>query len=292
MHNKGYICTILSAFLYGSMPLVASHFCNGNNPTLLVFFRIFSLPLFIIVILLNKKIDFMITKQEAIKLAFLSFVGSVLTPLFLFYAYDYMDTSIVTTIHFMYPLLVFLGLALFYKERYSKINVISILLCVVGIVFLGTSGGGTLKGFMLALLSAISFSLNIIYLDKSNIKAMNPYKLGFYVTLFASIFMFIYTSIIGTFTLKVDTISWLSGIIMAIIIPIGAGVLMQIAIREIGGMKASLLSTFEPITSIILGMIFLSEKIVLKTAVGITIIIVAIVIAILFDRKDTEIQKM
>jgi drug/metabolite transporter (DMT)-like permease len=66
---------------------------------------------------------------------------------------------------------------------------------------------------------------------------------------------------------------------------VGAVVLFQNGAFLIGGQKASILSTVEPITSLIIGFAFLNEHVGLLSVIGSVLIISASVLISVFDKE-------
>ena len=83
------------------------------------------------------------------------------------------------------------------------------------------------------------------------------------------------------FALRIDAPSWL-----AIVICIGAVMLFQKGTFLIGAQRAAILSTFEPITSIFVGILFLNETLTPRILLGSAITLVAGVFITLGSKKD------
>ena len=65
-------------------------------------------------------------------------------------------------------------------------------------------------------------------------------------------------------------------------------VLFQRGTFLIGGERASILSTFEPITSVLIGVIVFHETVGWQTAVGSVLVLSASVLIALFDMKEKK----
>ena len=119
---KGYIFVALSAVVYGCMPLMAVNvYADGVNAISLVLLRsLIAMPVFLVLALV-KKIDLKIKPRDLIKTVSVFALGSGLTPVLLFYSYNFISTGTATTLHFVYPALVVVGCAVIYKEPATKI---------------------------------------------------------------------------------------------------------------------------------------------------------------------------
>ena len=115
---KGYIYTILSAIIFGCMPLMAKYiYADGVNSISLVFLRnLIALPSLAILALLQEK-TLKIKAKPFLQAAIPALFGCVLTPVLLFSSYHYLATGTATIFHFVYPSLVVLIGILFLKKK-------------------------------------------------------------------------------------------------------------------------------------------------------------------------------
>jgi len=287
-HYKGYILIILSAVIFGFMPIGAKIvYEGGGNSFSLVFYRsVFALPTLFILILRKKDVSMSITKEEFKKITILVVGGLALTPILLFSAYNYISSGTATVVHFVYPIFVLLGCAIFFGEKINNIKRICVVLCMAGIIFLSSPLElGSILGLSLSFISGISYAFYIIYLDKSGLKNMYHFKLGFYAAIVGCIVMLIFTLATGKLVITMTPKAWIATIIFANAITVGAVVLFQIGVQTINSQKAAILSTFEPITSIIIGVLFMGEVLTFKIAVGSILILTSVIILTVFDKE-------
>ncbi|MEA4919544.1 MAG: DMT family transporter [Clostridiaceae bacterium] len=276
---KGYIVTILSACLFGLSPLWVNIFSSGGgNSMLLTFFRnLLFLPFCAIALKKSGQPVFQkVTRQMSRKITILSVIGAGLTQILLFSSYRYMASGICTTVHFIYPLFVFLMGAVFFGQRLTRRAVICLAICLSGLACFYPRGQQiSLKGLIIALISGITYAFYMIYLDKGGFEGISTLRLQFYMSAINSIMMFIYCAATGNFTLNLSVPAWVLGFAASQILGI-AVILCQIGVKEIGAPKAALLSTFEPITSLIVGILFLHERLDAIAAIGALIILFSV----------------
>ena len=99
-------------------------------------------------------------------------------------------------------------------------------------------------------------------MDKSGLKNQPVFKISFYVALMSSIAMGIFG--IGTGELTLTTLTpqaWFISTVFALLCTVVALSLLQIGIKHVGASTAAILTTFEPITSIICGVLLLGETV-------------------------------
>ena len=92
-----------------------------------------------------------------------------------------MDAGIASTILFVYPVIVTVIMAIFFKEKTSLITVSSILLAIGGIGLLYKGNNSSVlnaTGVSLVMLSSLSYALYIVAVNKSSLR-MSSIKLTF-----------------------------------------------------------------------------------------------------------------
>lgn len=271
MKLKGIVLTMLSSITFGFAFTLGpmTYGSGGSNPVTLTFLRNFlSLP-FLLLIVLFLKIDLRITKNQFKNLVILGFVGNAITTLMLNIAFAHIDVGIVTPIHFTYPIFVTLGCVLFFNEKLSnqKIIALVIAMCGIGCFFVeslnsASFDSSTLLGLILAVASGAFYAFYIIFMDKSGLKGESPFKITFYVAIASSIGMFFYGIFTNELVLySLTTKSWIISAVFAFLCTVVALSLLQVGIKYIGASEAAVISTFEPITSVIFGVILLGEKV-------------------------------
>lgn len=284
---KGTISVIISAIVFGGMPLMAKvYYREGGNAVNLSLYRfLLILPFLYILIKKEKDLSLKITKEEFKKILLMSGIGFSPTALLLYMSYNYIPSGMATTIHFMYPVFVILGCVLFYKEKISPIKIMAVILCTLGILmFYDGEGQINILGIALAFASAVVYSFYTVYLDKSGMKEMNVFKLTFYIYLISAAILFIFSIITKSLTLNITPLGWIMALILSVLVGIGGACLFQLGVRIIGAQNTAILSTFEPITSIIIGVLFLDESFGIKTLFGIIFILVAVILISVFEK--------
>lgn len=289
---KGFLCVAISAFIFGFTPILSKlTYSGGSNAIMLVFLRnIMCLPI-LYIILKYKKISLKITKIEAKKLLILSLFSTILTALLLYGSYSFISVGMATTVHYVYPILVALVLVIFFKEKISKIKIIALIISFAGILlFFDGEKSSSFVGLFIAFLSGISYGLALIYMDKSGIKDYYPFLVTFYSCVFASVVLFFVAILTGKFTLSLTGTAWSYSFIVSVLTSVIAITFMQIGVRNIGPTTTAILCMFEPITSVILGIILLNESCTFKSILGCLLILIAVLILSIFKEKQTVVE--
>lgn len=284
--SKGILAVILSGAIFGSMPLMAKFVYEaGGNAVSLTFYRfLLILPFLYILFKQNKNETLKITKEEFKNILLVSILGYGATPLLLYSSYNYIPSGMATTIHFVYPAFVILGCILFFKEKTNMIKIIAVTLCILGVfMFYDNDGSVNLIGILLSFASSITFAFYTVYLDKSGLKEMNTIKLIFYLCMIASTMIFVFGIATNTLVFNIKPIGWLFTVALSLSVGLGV-VLFQIGIKTVGPQSTSILSTFEPITSVIIGVLILNEGFGIKTIIGSGLILIAVILISIFDK--------
>lgn len=290
---KGSLLVIISALIYGSMPIVAKMiYRHGVNTVSLVFYRNFFaiLPLFFWVKRRGEDIRF--DRNSILPIAFLTLFGGAFTPMLLFASYQYISSGVATTVHFIYPVFVLLGCTLFFKEPLSLTKSICVGLCTAGILCFYTPGGQTsLLGLALSFSSGITFAVYVIGLNKlTTLKGMSAVQLSFYMSIICSAVLLVALLATKTLTFPDSAQVWLLCAIFALTVTLGATVCFQTGAFIVGSQRAAILSTFEPIASIVLGIVALQEPFGIFTAIGSALILAAVLLLTIWDRKAIEVD--
>ncbi|MDM8214640.1 DMT family transporter [Desulfovibrio piger] len=295
---KGIILTMLSAIAFGFAFTLGpmTYGDGGSNPTTLTFLRnALSLPV-LFLILRYQGISLKVTGKELISLTILGGVGNAFTTLLLFISFSLIDVGIATTIHFIYPVFVTIGCVLFFKEKLGFKKVVSLLVATCGIAcfFFGVDTsqglqGGMILGLALAVISGVTYAFYIIYLDKSGLKNQPVFKITFYVALMSTIAMGVYGTGTGELTLgTLTTKSWGISLAFSLLCTVVALSLLQIGIKYVGASTAAILTTFEPITSIVCGVILLGETITTVKIIACSLIMIGVVMLSLAKGNKSE----
>ena len=109
--------------------------------------------------------------------------------------------------------------------------------------------------------------------------------LAFWVSSFSSVLLAVYLAATGSLAISMTPLGWGMSLLFALLIAVGASVSFQVGVKEVGAQRAAILSTFEPITSIVVGILAFSEPFGLKTALGVVLILAAVLILTIFDQE-------
>lgn len=283
---KGILCGVGAAVSYGMNPLGALPlYADGINTTTVLFYRYGLAVILLGLFMAVERKSFSITLKEFAILVPLG-VLFALSSLTLFASFHFMDAGVASTLLFVYPVMVAIIMAIFFKERITFVTVLSILLSLSGIALLYRGGdGGVLDttGVLLVMLSSLTYALYIVIVNKSSLR-MSSLKLTFYVLL-VGVLLITSCSFFGDGEARIQILTtpsmWLHASILAVFPTIVSLLLMVVAVHEIGSTPTAVIGALEPLTAVMLGVTLFGEELTLRLSVGITLILSAVILIIL-----------
>ena len=257
----GIIYVIFSAILFGIMPLLARiAYAHGSNAYTVAFGRFFFGSLVLgMLILFSSDCSLKINKSQAWELVKLS-IPFAMMPILLYVSYTYIESGMATTLHFTYPIAVMLIMAIFCKIHPDVKQIICVFLCVGGLALLYTPNGQmSIQGVILAAGSGLVYAVYIVLLGKSTVKKLHSLVLAFWLSSLSTVEIGVIAFFSGNLVFHLDAAGWAAEIGMAVFATVFALVLFQKGVFLCGEIKASLFSTFEPLTGIVIGVIIFHE---------------------------------
>lgn len=277
--KKGYIYTALSAIIFGLMPLLTKIIiARGATSLTIPFFRVFYVTIVLFFVLKIKKIDLHLEKRDLLSAILTSIFGSGLTIIILNESYNHVDTGIATSLHFLYPLFVAILCCFFYGEKIKKKQILSLSFALVGIICFMSKGNGSLFGYFLAIASGLTYAFYLVKMDKSGLVKMNALKLSFYLALFTTIEIFTMNLFMQDVVFKMDALSYGLLLVLALSSSFLATVLLQKGVLLLGSTRASFICLLEPVTSMIVGILWLNEALTFNKGLGGLAIIISLII--------------
>ncbi len=282
---KGYILGIIAAASYGTNPLFAIPLYDaGLGPDSVLFLRyLVALPILALMILMRGR-SFRVTRRQLVTLVILGLLVAV-SSLTLFMSYNYMDVGIASTILFIYPILVAVIMAAVYKEKASWMTIMCIALATVGIgMLMGDPGGGfvSLAGTVLVIISALTYAIYIVAVNKTSLSRVATLTVTFYVLLFG-VGLFLVRLLAAGEALFPSLPDWrLWGCVVGLaVFPTALSFgCTNGAIQSIGSTPTAILGAFEPVTAVIIGVCAFGEVLTPRILAGLVLIIVAVILVI------------
>lgn len=284
-YAKGVLCVIAAATLYGVTPSGALLvFADGVNEVSFIFWRyLLTLPVLYLLWLRQPQQERRMTAAMWKKLPPPA-LGLASCGLMLVYSYPLISTGVATTLHFSYPVFTLLGCALFYRDRITPRVACCVALTLLGVVLCYSPGKvDSLLGLALAFLSGIGYATYVVSLGKSGLSALHPIKLTLHLDLCVVVLLALFMIVTKTFVWRFSALSWLVLFLLAMS-SFAAMVLFQVGVKQVGPQSASVLSTFEPLTAVVLGLLLLGEPFTWKAMFGVLFILAAVLLLTIHGR--------
>ena len=211
------------------------------------------------------------------------------TLVFLYESYNYIPTGISISLHYTFPLFTMVLSAMFFRFHSTKQSVAAMLLSLIGVALLSSgslSSGGEPIGIILAIGSALAYAMCFLWIERKKLTALDTIVYVALETSGAAILLFPYVLATNGLALSISFHS-LCGLLLSGVFTILACFGMTTAIRHIGSVHTSILSSTEPIVCAIAGVLFLGESVNLKSGVGIVMVLIATIMVTL-SKQETE----
>ncbi len=285
MKHKGIICGILAAVCYGTNPFGALPlYEEGVNTASVLFYRFSMAVLMLAVMLIVERKSFSVKKGELKTLASLGALFAV-SSITYYQSFHFMDAGIASTILFVYPVMVAVIMAAFFKESVTLSTVSAIILALLGIGLLYRGGeGATLStmGIILVMLSSLSYAVYIVIVNQSSIR-MSSLKLTFYVLLICMMCLLAYSFTSPDLHLQLPPSprAWFYACWLGLVPTILSLVLMTIAVHEVGATPTAIMGALEPLTAVAIGVLLFGESLTPRLMIGIVLILLAVMVIVL-----------
>ena len=290
---KGLFYASLSSASFGfsplfSLALIAAGLTNFD----VLSYRWLVAAIVLVVYAICKKKTLRLTSfDETWKVLLLSFLRA-LTSITLLIGYANIASGIASTINFMYPVIVALCMMIFYGEDRSWVNVVAIFLSILGVYMMASGdglvveGGNTVLGLTCSLVSAFSFAAYYIIMKKTKADKIESVKFTTWIMMLSALYFIVGGLCVdGKITIVTDGKAWLNILGLGLWATMVSNFTGVKAIRRIGPTLTSILGALQPLTAVVLGAAFLDEHLGISSITGIAMILVAVIMIVLHQKK-------
>ena len=225
--------------------------------------------------------------DEFWKITLLSALRSI-TSVTLLLGYVNISSGIASTINFMYPVIVTICMMLFFGEKRSKVDFVAIAASIVGVYLLASGdsiiveGGNTRLGLACSLISAVSFAAYYIVLKQVKADKIEVVKFTTWIMMLSAFYFIVCAFIFnGKLTIVTNMKSWAEILGLGLWATMVSNITGVKGVRRIGPTMTSVLGALQPVTAVILGVLFLGEHLYTRSLIGIIIILIAVTIIVL-----------
>jgi drug/metabolite transporter (DMT)-like permease len=272
----GILLIAISAASFGTLAIFGRYaYADGMDIFTVLFIRFGISALFMTLILILRKEHFP-SRQILAQLVGMGALGYVGQSFLYLSAIKYASAGLVALLLYLYPMFVFILSVLVLHEKVTSIQVIALILGLIGCALTVDPNGGQLIGALMAIAAALIYSVYII-VGTNVMKHVSAVQSS--AIIFASAGM-----VYGMLTFAngvhfpASNSGWLAMlgmIIFSTIIPVAT---FLAGLERIGPTNAAMLSTLEPVVTVLLAAWLFGEKLLPIVMVGGGFILVAVVL--------------
>ncbi|QAT40584.1 EamA family transporter [Clostridium sp. JN-9] len=291
---SGNIKVIISMVIWGSIGIFVK---NLNLPSVqIAFLRAAISSIFL---LLGKLIYDKLkgnkhhtTAKKSIVISIISGMVMSFNWLFLFQSYKYTSISVATLSYYMAPVFVILLSPFVLKEKITISSILSVIMAMAGLVLIinpetlkSTMGNSEIKGVIFALMAAALYA-SVVLMNKFNTKIDGLDKTVIQM-ISAAIILLPFISLKDIAGIH-GSYNWIIIIIIALVHTALAYFLYFSSIPQISAQRVSILSYIDPISAVIFGMIFFSERLSFIQCIGGILILVSAFLVELISKVSKD----
>lgn len=286
----GFFYSMLSSAAFGLIPLFSLPLmARGFSPATVLFYRFFIAAIVLGILLFLRGERLHTSRRNLAKLTGMSLMYAMAALLFML-AFKYMPSGVAATLHFSYPVMVMLMMTIFFRERFSVVTGLSVLLAISGVYLLsGGSASASVAdmstiGLTLALASALCNAIYIISICAARLNNITGLALTFYVMAFGAL-----CSLVNA--LAANSFQWLQSwqdlalvVLLAIVTAVLSNYTLILAVQRIGSTLTAVMGVLEPVTAVLVGILVFSEPFSLSLVTGMVLIAVSVILVMLGGR--------
>lgn len=279
---QAVIVTIIASLIFGSLPFfVARSYAAGLDTFDVIFFRFFIAAFFFFAIVCYRRESFKLSKAQIVNVLAMAVVGYVLMSITYFWSFHFISTGLAATIHFAYPLIVTVLSFFFYRQKLAKLSTLALIAGSAGIILIAVKDFSLTSawGIALAFLSGVFFAVYVLLAAHPALRSLSTWQILFHVTALTAVIVFAGKLCLGaTPFANLTATSFLYVVYLAVIGTVLALTFFMMGIKKVGPATASILVTLEPVTTVLLGVLFLNEPLTLLIIGGCLLVLSAVVL--------------
>ena len=279
----GILLIVISAASFGTLAIFGRFlYADGMDIFTVLFLRFGLAALLMVIIMIARKEAFPRGKilLQLIGMGGLGYVGQSFSYLT---AIKYASTGLVALLLYLYPIFVFVLSVIVLRERTTWMKVTALTLALLGTGLTVDPAGGQLQGILLAVCAAMIYSVYII-VGTNVMKHVSPVQSSMVIFASAGVVFGMLAALNGIH-LPTSGSGWLgiAGIVLiATVIPVAT---FLAGLERIGPTNAAMLSTLEPVVTVLLAAWIFDERLKPIVLLGGGLILVAV---ILLTRGELE----
>lgn len=287
----GVTSAVVSSTTFGLIPLftISLLAVGVGSPTILCYRFLIAAVAMAIIMFFTRR-SFRIAMDQVVVMALLAALYAS-TAILLLESYKYIPSGIATTIHFLYPLVVTLTMAWLFKEKMSRSIYIAVVLSLIGVALLAWGehdAGDFRRGVTYALVTVVTYAAYIVGVMRSRAARVDSVVLTFYVLAFGALMFMLYALATTGIEAVYRWSSWRDLLMLALICTVLSDFALIMAIKRIGSTRTSILGSMEPLTAVVVGVVYFGERMDTTSVIGLLLVICAVVVVIVQSAPREE----
>jgi drug/metabolite transporter (DMT)-like permease len=271
----GILLIAISAASFGTLAIFSKFlYRDGLDIFTILFLRFGIAALLMLAILLVRREEFPRGKilLQLIGMGALGYVGQSFSYLT---AIKYASAGLVALLLYLYPMFVFILSVIVLHEKATWIKIVAIIIALVGTAFTVDPAGGQLPGILLAIAAALIYSIYII-VGTDVMKHVSAVQSSLVIFAAAGTVYGILMAFNGAHLPSTNSgwINILGIVLVATVIPV---VTFLAGLERIGPTNAAMLSTLEPVVTVLLAAWIFSERLQSIALFGGGLILIAVI---------------
>jgi drug/metabolite transporter (DMT)-like permease len=277
----GILFIFLSACMYATMPILAKvGYSLGLTPGITLFLRFFFAFIIISSYLMVIKREPVLCKSIWVIAQGLLFV---FRSLLYFFALKYIPAGITSVIFFVYPVEVAALSLLIFKEKPTSHLFLGMFLAITGIALISGIGQGfasiSIPGLLLAIASSLSYCGYVI-IGQRNVASVSTLSLTATFSAVGLLVFSVYNYQELSFISSLNGPQLMIGLIMGLFNTVLAAVFFLKGLGKIGASRAALISSLEPVITIMIAYLVLGEILNFTKLLGSFLVIASMFLAV------------
>ncbi len=272
----GILLIVISAASFGTLAIFGRFLYDNGLDTFTLLFLRFSFAACVMALLLLLRREALPRGKILLQLIGMGALGYAGQAFSYLSAIKYASTGLVALLLYLYPMFVFILSVIVLREKVTWLKVAALILALLGTALTVDPKGGQLTGILLAILSAVIYSVYII-VGTNVMKHVSAVQSSLVIFASAAVIYGVATAVSGAHFPATDS-GWLgiAGIVLvATVIPVAT---FLAGLERIGPTNASMLSTLEPVVTVLLAGLLFHEQLEPITIIGGGLILVAVIL--------------
>ena len=272
----GILLIAISAASFGTLAIFGRYaYADGMDIFTVLFLRFTISASIMTIILLLRKEPFPHGSilLQLIGMGALGYVGQSFSYLT---AIKYASAGLVALLLYLYPMFVFILSVIILREKVTSIKILAVIIALIGTALTVDPAGGKLTGILLAVFAALIYSVYII-VGTNVMKHVSAVQSSAIIFASAGAVFGILTAVNGAHfpASKSGWYSMLGIVLVATVIPV---VTFLVGLERVGPTNAAMLSTLEPVVTVLLAAWLFQEKLNTISLFGGGLILIAVIL--------------